>query len=348
MTLLRAIDLRSDFLAHPTDRMLDAYRAHAARGSYGLREDPLQRELEAEVALLLGCEDALIFPTCTMANQAALLLHTSPGDTVLCQENAHILTSEAGGAAAWAGVLLRPVPGHSVEAPIERWVEAARPAHGAAQSSPALCCFENTHNRLGGCAASADYGVRLASALRAACRVKLHLDGARVLYAAAALGTTPAALAGPFDTVSISLNKGLGAPIAAALAGPRDAIGRAERIRQRLGGGIRPVAAAAAAALVALEDYSHLAHDLRRAKRFAARLAGCERLDFKSWPTASNLVFFGLTGAPFAAAEFVAKCAALGVLLTSPAPNRLRAVFYRGVTDDDVERAADIVERVAS
>ena len=343
----RAIDLRSDFLAHPTDRMLEAYRAAATKGTYGLREDPLQRELEAKLAALLGCEDALIFPTCTMANQAALLLHTAPGDTVVCQESAHILTAEAGGAAAWAGVMLRAVPGRAIEAPIEQWVVQARPAKGAGQSNPSLCCFENTHNRLGGGAASADYCARLAAALRTECEVGLHLDGARVLYAAAALNTAPAALAGPFDTVAISLNKGLGAPIAAALAGTCDAIQRAEPIRQRLGGGIRPVAAAAAAALVALEDYTHLHDDLRRAKRFATRLAGCERLDFAAWPTASNLVFFALKNAPFSASELVTRCAAQGVLVTSAA-SRLRAVFYRGITDDDVERAAGIIERVVA
>jgi threonine aldolase len=344
----RAIDLRSDFLAHPTERMLDAYRAAATSGAYGLREDPLQRELEAKLAALLGCEDALIFPTCTMANQAALLLQTSPGDTVVCQESAHILTSEAGGAAAWGGLTLRTVPGQSVEAPIERWLEHARQLNEAAQSNPSLCCFENTHNRLGGGAASAGYCAKLAQALRDQCGVKLHLDGARILYAAAALATAPAALASPFDTVSISLNKGLGSPIAAALAGNRHTIKRAERVRQRLGGGIRPVAAGAAAALAALEDRTHLGDDIRRAKDFAARLRGCARLDFESWPTVSNLVFFELKDAPFSAGELASRCAARGLLINAASPVRLRAVFYRGITDAHVEQAAGIIEGICA
>ena len=340
------IDLRSDFLAHPTDRMLDAYQAAARSGSYGLREDPRQRELEAKLAGLLGCEDALIFPTCTMANEAALLLHATPGDTVVTQESVHVLTSEAGGAAALAGVILRCVPGQSAEAPIAQWLESARPAAGAAQSNPSLCWIENTHTRFGGAALSPAYCRELVTALRAQYGVKLHLDGARLLYAAAALDTTPAALSAPFDTVSISLNKGLGSPIAAALAGPRAAISRVERIRQRLGGGIRPVAAGAAATLVALEDFSHLRHDLRRAKHFAARLSGCAKLDFATWPVASNLVLFGLKSASPAASEIVARCASRGLLIASPSPGRLRAVFYRGITDEDVERATQIVVHV--
>lgn len=340
------IDLRSDFLAHPTDRMLDAYRAAARSGCYGLREDPWQRELEAKLAGLLGCEDALVFPTCTMANEAVLLVHAAPGDTVVTQENVHVVTSEAGGAAALAGVMLRCVPGQCAEAPIASWLESARQVDGAAQSNPSLCWLENTHTRFGGAVLSPAYCRELAAALRARCRVNLHLDGARLLYAATALGTAPADLAAPFDTVSISLNKGLGAPIAAALAGTRATIGRAERIRQRLGGGIRPVAAGAAATLVALEDFSHLQHDLRRAKRFAERLNGCAKLDVTSFPVASNLVLLGVQDAPPAASEIVARCASRGLLIAAPSPNRLRAAFYRGISDEDVERAAEIVEQV--
>jgi threonine aldolase len=232
-----------------------------------------------------------------------------------------------------------------IEAPIERWLESARPTDAAAQSNPSLCCFENTHNRLGGGAASAKYCNNLAAALREKCGVKLHLDGARILYAAAALRTSPSALAAPFDTVSISLNKGLGAPIAAALAGTGQTIKLAERIRQRLGGGIRPVAAGAAASLVALEDVSHLEEDIRRAKFFAKQLSSCPHLDFSSWPVTSNLVFFAPIGGPGRIAEFSAKCADEGLLLTS-SPTRLRASFYRGITDADVEQSIRIVERV--
>jgi threonine aldolase len=256
-----------------------------------------------------------------------------------------VLTSEAGAPAALAGVTLRTIPGRAAESPIEAWLEQARHVGGPAESNPSLCCFENTHNRFGGSVASAAYCAELAKRLREECRVKLHLDGARVLYAAAATGSAPSALAAPFDTVSISLNKGLGSPIAAALAGGREAITRAENIRQRLGGGIRPVAAGAAATLVALEDFTHLEDDIRRAKRFAALLSTCEYLDFDAWPVVSNLAFFSVRNMSLSGPALVDRCAAEGVLMNASA-NRLRAVFYRGITDDDVESAVATLKRV--
>ena len=346
MASARTIDFRSDFLAHPTDAMLEAYRAAAKTGAYGLREDPRQRELEAAIAKLLGCEDALVFPTCTMANLTAVLLHTAPGQVLVCQDKAHVLTAEAGGAAAFGGVVIRPVPGESVEAPLDLWLAAAEPATGSAQTHPALCWIENTHNRLGGAAASASYCRALADSLRAVNPVRLHLDGSRILYAAAALGVPAAELAAPFDTVSISLNKGLGSAMPAALAGSKEAMGRAEAIRQRLGGGMRPVAAAAAAALVALADVGHLREDIRRAKAFALRLQSLPALRFL--PVASNLVFFDVNASTVSAAQLVERCAARGVLLNSPAPGRVRVVFYRGITDEDVDRAVDAVERAVT
>ena len=343
MTSPSVIELRSDFLAQPTEAMLDAYRAAAKGGAYGLREDPLQRELESRIAHLLGCQDALIFPTCTMANLTAVLLHAQPGDVVVTQQKAHVVTSEAGGAAAIGGVLLRSVGGEAVEAPIEEWLAAAKPSRAAAQANPTLAWIENTHNRLGGAAASPEYCRDLAAALRERTDVKLHLDGARILYAAAVFDVPPAALAEPFDTVSISLNKGLGSPIAAALAGKHDTIQRAEHIRQRLGGGIRPVAAACAAALGALGDLRHLRDDLTRATRFGARLGKIPGLAVS--PVMSNLVFFDVTRGATAADALVKRCAEQGLHVNSPAPGRIRAVFCRGVTDEDVERAAIIIER---
>lgn len=328
----RSVDLRSDLLTRPTPAMIEAMRVASLRPwSFDLREDPDQRALEAALATLLGHEDALIMPTSTMANEIALMLLARPGETIVAPAEIHIVTSEAGAPAALAGVAVRSLDAH--EPSLGDWRAALSTKPDALRSRIAAIALENTHNRAGGAAID----VATTSAVLALARshkVGAHLDGARLFNAAIALGVAPAALAAGFDTVTVSLNKGLGAPIGAALVGSRARIDEALVLRQRLGGGIRPTAIFAATARVALAGWREAAEDHRRAAALVQGIDGLPglRIVRPAYPT--NIVVAELDRLDVAQAE--AALAARGVLAIPFGPRRLRFVVYRGIDDDDI------------
>jgi threonine aldolase len=339
---MRPADFRSDLLTRPTPAMAAAMRAACDRPwSFDLREDPDQRALESDLAAMLGQEDALVMPTATMANEIALMLLARPGEIVLTPAEAHVDTSEAGAPAALAGVTLRALSGHAP--PAEAWETALAPAADALRARVGAILVENTHNRAGGAAVPA----AACDAILAVARrhgVATHLDGARLFNAAIALGTDPARLAAGFDTVCVSLNKGLGAPIGAALAASRSRIEQALTLRQRLGGGIRPTAVFAAAARVALASWRDAAEDHRRAERLAAGLAGLP--DFEPIRPAhpTNIVVVRTTRDVGAA---LAALAARGILALPFGAGRLRFVVYRGIDDDDIAAAIAACRAIA-
>jgi threonine aldolase len=337
-----AVDLRSDFLARPTQAMQDAWvEACRVPFEFGLREDPHQIALERRIAEMTGHEDALVFPTCTMANLAGIMLGSARGSRVLTHEGAHVITSEAGGAGAFAGVQLVPLAGDPVANEPQRWADTA--GQGDAQTpSTSLFVLENTHNRAGGMPLPIEYTQRVVEIARAR-GIALHLDGSRLFHAATALGVSLATLASGFDTVSLSLNKGFGAPVAAALAGSRSRIAKAVVVRQRLGGGIRPTGPAAAATLAALDDLTHFGHSHRLARRLAEGLAAIADL----WvpPPTTNIVVVGLP-AKHRADETQARLAEAGLLALPFGDRRIRMVTYRGVTDAHADRAIEIVRNV--
>jgi threonine aldolase len=238
------IDLRSDICAQPTDEMWDAMRAaRLGWATYGEDENVL--ELERRGAALLGKEAAVLVPTCSLANLAAVLAQTEPGDRVAVDADAHIVVNE--------GDWLREVARLDVGEPAT------------------LVCVENTHTRRGGTVLDAE-----ATAVLAAAAPRSHLDGARLANAAVALGVSLAELAAPVDTVALSLNKGLCAPFGTILAGDHETIDRARVHLKQLGGGtIHKAGIMAAAGLVALELVDRLADDHRRARELAA-LIGAE------------------------------------------------------------------------
>lgn len=340
------IDLRSDFLAHATQAMHDAARAAADSRCFGLREDPWQRKLEARIAQLLGKEDALIFPTCTMANTVGLMLGAPHGSTVVTQQGAHMLTSEANAGAALGGVWMTAVDGPGALPPIASWERALAGTPDAQRSRVALVVLENTHNRSGGVALPQAYHEQVAT-LAGAAGARLHLDGSRLFYAACALDAAPDALARRFHTVSISLNKTIGAPVAAALAGSAADIEHALTLRQRLGGGLRPTGAASAATLAGLDDLAHIATSLTLAGRLAAALADIPFIAPERPPRQTNIVIAQVT-APWTAAALCERLAASGILALPMAADRVRFVTYRGITSDQVDRAVECVRGILS
>jgi threonine aldolase len=337
------IDLRSDLLSRPTAAIIEAVeRAMRRPGAFELREDPDQRELEEQVATILGKEDALLFPTCTAANQTALVLLSRPGTAVVTQTDPHILTSEAGAYAAISGVTIRSLP-RGAKPTLQAWTQAIDFAADELRTPVTAISLENTHNRSGGIPLDTEYTQEIL-ALAHRCGLATHLDGARLANAALATGQPMAELAQGFDTVSLSLNKGLCAPIGSILAGSKQLIRHATVIRQRLGGGIRPTAIIAAAGLAAIRDLGSIEPDHRRAKRLADLLALGGRIRLTVPET--NIVLLPLDGTGWLPGDFCAALAREGLLSLPFGDSVVRFVTYHGLFDDEIDRAAEIIKGV--
>jgi len=326
------IDLRSDTVTRPSPGMRRAM-AEAEVGDDVYGEDPTAIKLERTVADLLGKEAALFVPTGTMANQIALLLHCRPGDEVVVGEGTHCMAFESGAAAAWAGVQFSVAGqgGLFDVAALDRAVHA--PAD--LLPNPRLVVLENTHNRAGGALWPAQQA-RAVSERARALGLAVHLDGARLWNAAAASGSSLAELAGGADTVSVCFSKGLGAPVGSALAGSRDAIKAARRLRKMMGAGMRQVGVLCAAALYAVEHQrERLREDHLLAKRLAAKLTDVPGLAVH--PVDTNIVLVDLSHR--SAAEFVQRLRTLDVLVNAVLPTRLRAVVHRDLEAAHIDAA---------
>lgn len=329
------VDLRSDVLSRPSVEMVEAMlRVAREPAHFGLREDPRQQELERQMAELVGQEDALLFPTCTMANEVGLMLLTRPGDTVAAPRDVHMATSEANAAAVLSGVRLEFLPGDAPLPPLTEWQAMASRKSDAQNPPVSTFLIENSHNRSGG-AVIDEHSTMALSNLAKNHGIKLMIDGARLFNAAIALGASPAALARHADAISISLNKSLGAPNGAILAGSRALIERALVLRQRLGGGIRPTGMLAAAGLVAIASWTRLAEDQSRAKRLAEGLTALPGLSVVA--PATNIVVISIKAPGPTSQELCAHLAAHGVLVLPFGADRIRMVIYRDIDDDTVD-----------
>ena len=338
--LLPSVDLRSDTVTRPTAAMRRAM-AEAEVGDDVYGEDPTVRHLEETVADILGKEAALFVPSGVMGNQIAIRLHARPGDEAVVAERSHIYHYEGGAPAALWGVQLRPVGGMSGVLTV---ADVAAVVQGAQdwEARTRVVCLENTINQAGGTAVPpADVAPVAALARRHG--LALHLDGARLWNAAVALGETEAALAAPFDTVTVCLSKGLGAPVGSVLAGTREHVREARRVRKLLGGGMRQVGILAAAGLVALGHRAALAADHARARRLGEAVAALPAFRLVR-PPDTNIVLFDTPGRP--AARTLAALAAAGVLGTAFGPETVRLITHLDVDDAGVERATEALAQV--
>ncbi len=337
------VDLRSDTVTRPTEAMRRAM-AVAEVGDDVWGDDPSAHRLEERVATLLGKEAAVFVPSGSMANLLAQMLHCEPGDEVIVGEEAHLLAFEGGAGAAIAGVQYA-VAGQGGLFDVEDLRARVRPVSPYLPRTR-LVALENTHNAAGGRPWPLDrQRAVLAEARRLGLRT--HLDGARIWNAAVALNCNEAALAEGADTVAVCFSKGLGAPVGSALAGPRDLVERARRLRRRLGGGMRQVGLLCAAALHALEHHrARIAEDHRNARLLAERLAGVSGVHCDPGAVATNMVYFELTR--MEAEELVRTAAARGVLLGASGPRRIRAVTHLDVDAEGVEYAARVIEEAVT
>jgi threonine aldolase len=339
------IDLRSDTVTRPTPGMRAAM-AGAEVGDDVFREDPSVNKLEERVAAVLGKEAALFVPSGTMSNQTAVKAHTQPGDELLCEANCHIYNFEAGGPAALSGVTCRTVEGDFGVLDVSQLEEKIRPVNDHLVRTR-LVCLENTHNRCGGRVYPLEK-VQAISAWARANRLIMHLDGARLWNAVVATGIPAKTWAAEFDSVSVCFSKGLGAPVGSALAGTRDFITRARRVRKLFGGGMRQGGVVAAAALYALEHHvERLAEDHRNALVIARAVAESPGLRLSPPEVETNIVWIDVDPALCPSKNFSAVLKERGVLANAVGPRMLRACTHLDVSAALAERAADTFRRVA-
>lgn len=336
------IDLRSDLHAEPTDEMWEAMRAaRLGWATYG--EDPSVNELQERMATLLGKEAALWVPTCGMANLVALLTIAPRESTVVLEASSHVLTSESMGIEEIAGL-----------EPLSLWAEDGRldPVEVEeliGDAGAAMLVLENTHTRAGGTVLTPELTAELAGAAHRH-GAYVHLDAARLFNAAVALGVPVRELAAPVNTVAVSLNKGLCAPMGAILAGRTQVIELCQRTLHRLGGAsVHKAGIAAAAALVALDTLvERLADDHRRARELAALLQEVPGLEVRPAEIETNIVLVDVSGTGLDPDEFLRLVAERGVLGLERDTSRVRFVTHRLIGDADVSRVTEVVAQAVN
>ena len=344
MTDPRPVDLRSDTVTRPTPGMRRAM-AEAEVGDDVLDKDPTAARLERRVAELLGKEAALFFPSGTQANQAALLLHGRSGTEAVCEAEAHLFHYEYADAAFLSGMQLRTVAtdrGHPGREAYDAAIRPGDPHHPLTS----VLCVENTHNLHGGVVVPLE-ALREVKRLGEERGLPVHMDGARLWNAAAAGGASLEAYAACADTVMVSLSKGLGCPVGSLLAGSREVIDEAWRVRKRLGGGMRQIGILAAAGLWALDHHlDRLPDDHARARRLAEGCAGIEGLRPDAPET--NILMIHLEDPAPEPAELSRRLEDRGILISPEGPGRLRAVTHLDVDDAGIDRALEALRAAAA
>lgn len=338
------IDLRSDTVTRPSTGMREAM-AKADVGDDVFGEDPTVNRLQETAANLLGKEDALFTPSGVMANQIAIRCLTEPGDEVIVERNAHILNYETAAPALISSVQLLPVDGSRGILGVDQLRAALRPSAYYMQRT-SLICLENTHNMAGG----AVFPIEAMRSIRSFANeagIRIHLDGARLWNAWVASGVHPREYAAQADTVSVCFSKGLGAPVGSLVAGTRELMERARKVRKILGGGMRQAGILAAAALYAMQHHVEgLKEDHEHARMFAETLAREAGDSATCEPVETNIIIIHLTGRARSASDVVRQLRDQGVLLIMAGPRTLRAVTHRDVSRDEVLSAAKLLARV--
>lgn len=333
------IDLRSDTVTQPTKAMRQAM-AKAVVGDDVFGEDPTVNKLQEMAAEKMGKQAGLFVPSGTMGNLAGILAHCGRGDEVILGNKAHTFLYEAGGISALGGVHSCQIPNQADGTLLLDDIQAAIRSGDAHQPVSRLVCLENTHNRCGGVALTADY-TRAAGELAHRNGLLLHLDGARIFNAAVAQGITALELAAPADSVTFCLSKGLSAPVGSVLCGSKEYIKKAHRIRKQLGGGMRQAGILAAAGIVALKTMvDRLADDHKRAKYLAQGLSFLPWLVMDPGTPQTNMIFISLAGSvEVGAKQFAEELSKKGVRVGVVGERRFRLVTHYWIDDQAVDKA---------
>jgi threonine aldolase len=336
------IDLRSDTVTRPTAAMRAAIAA-AEVGDDVYGEDPTVNALEAEVADLFGHEAALFTPTGSMANQIAIQLLVPSAHELLCDADAHVVTYEIGAAAAIGGVSTRTWPAVGGDIDPEYVAAMVRPDGFFAVPTRAIA-VEQTHNRAGGAVIPLET-LRSLRRVADSAGVALHCDGCRIWHAHVADGVALETYGALFDTLSVCLSKGLGAPVGSLVVSSAERIARARWIRKRMGGGMRQAGVLAAAGRYALANHvQRLAEDHVRARRLAEALAPFGIVEAARVRT--NMVPLDLTKSTLDAPGFGAAARSSGVLVSVLGPNTARLVTHLDLDDAAIDRAVEVLPSV--
>ncbi len=340
---MKIIDLRSDTVTLPSEGMRRAmYEAEVGDDVY--REDPTVIKLERMVAEMFGKEAALFVPSGTMSNQLALNILTNPGDEVICESDAHIFHYESGSPAKLSGIQLYPIKGKQGILFPEDVEECIRPIDAYYMPRTKVIAVENTHNRAGGTIIPLG-NIKELNELAHKHNLFFHCDGARIWNAATETKVPYTEYGKYFDTMSVCLSKGLGAPVGSVLLGNKEMISKAFRVRKSFGGGMRQIGILAAAGIYALKYHlPALSEDHKKAKLFANYLANNDIFEFDYENVHTNMIMFKVN--EFDTKEFIEECGKLGLLLSEGKPGIIRAVTHIDISFEEIEFATRIIERV--
>jgi threonine aldolase len=339
------IDLRSDTVTKPTPEMREAM-AEAEVGDDVYGDDPTVNKIQEKAAEMLGKEAALFVPSGTMGNLLALLVHCSRGEEVICGDKSHIYVNEAGGMAALGGIYPHPIQNQKDGTLRLEDILASIQPDDQHRTITRLICLENTQNICGGVPLTVEYTNEVGK-LAKKYGLKLHIDGARLFNAAAALDVDAKELVASADSVMFCLSKGLVAPIGSMLVGTKEFIAKAFRLRKMLGGGMRQVGVVAAAGLISLEKMAgRLGQDHARAKSLFDGLKQVSGLRLAAQPS-SNMVYFDLEDSvALTESQIIEEMKQRGVLVDYSAPRQFRLVTHYWVDDVGVEKTVQALKDV--
>lgn len=338
-----AIDLRSDTVTKPSSAMREVI-ASAPVGDDVYGDDPTVNSLEERVAEMFGKEAGLFTPTGSLANQLAIRMLVGPGEELLAETNSHIVRAELGAAAVFSGITTRTWPAKNGLLKASDALEIARPNSGPYLVSTTAIAVENTHNFGGGTVQPLEE----IKALRKGADelgIALHLDGARIWNAHVASGVSFEEYGKYFDTVSVCLSKGLGAPVGSVMLSTKDRVTKARVWRKRYGAGMRQIGLLAAAGHFALDNnVDRLADDHRLAKKLAVAIAQINSLLVDPETVDTNIVGLDLTSLPITAAELATVCREKGLWISALGPKYARLVTHLDFSENECDQAIEILK----
>lgn len=339
-----AIDLRSDTVTKPSAGMRDAIAA-APVGDDVYGDDPTVNSLEERVAEMFGKEAALFAPTGSLANQLAIRMLVAPGEELIAETNSHIVRAELGAAAVFSGITTRTFPSKNGSLIAMDALNIARPNSGPYLVSSTAIAVENTHN-FGGGTIQAISEIKKLREGADEMGIALHLDGARIWNAHVASGTPLLEYGKYFDTISVCLSKGLGAPIGSLMLSNREVITKARVWRKRYGGGMRQVGLLAAGGHFALDNnINRLSQDHRRAKEIALAIEKIDSSLIQASTVETNIVGIDLTALPISAAELAVRCKEAGLLISALGLEYARLVTHLDFDDTQCQQAIEILKK---
>jgi len=338
------IDLRSDTVTRPSQAMREAM-ASAPVGDDVYGDDPTVNSLEERVAAMFGKEAGVFTPTGSLANQLAIRILVAPGEELIAETNSHIVRAELGAAAVFSGITTRTWPAKNGLLIAKDALDIARPNSGPYLVSTTAIAVENTHNFGGGTIQPLDE----IKALRKGADelgLALHLDGARIWNAHVASGVALNEYGKYFETISVCLSKGLGAPIGSVMLSTKDRVTKARIWRKRYGAGMRQVGLLAGAAHYALDhNISRLSEDHRRAKEIAIAIASIDASLIDPNTVETNIVGLDLSALPITAAELAARTKEAGLWISALGPKYARLVTHMDFDDAQCTQAIEILKR---